>query len=298
MAPYWANRSCDAFTEKESRCEKGTYIQYAVRVATTADVVKTIAFAKKQNLRLVVRNTGHDYLGKSTGAGGLGLWMHHLQGLSILDYQSNYYSGKAIKVAAGMLSVDVSAEAHNHGLSVVSGNCPTVGLVGGFTQGGGLGPLTSRYGLGADQMLEWEVVTLDGRILRATPDSNTDLYWALSGGGGGTFGIAVSAIVKAYPEERTASANLTFLSADVSLDAFYEAVEVFHSIIPTLSKAGGVAIYVVQSTAFALIPAILPKSSKKHLDTLLKPILVKLQSLNITYSTQIVLNLYRSADQP
>jgi FAD/FMN-containing dehydrogenase len=173
-----------------------------------------------------------------------------------------------------------------------------VGLVGGFTQGGGLGPLTSRYGLGADQMLEWEVVTLDGRILRATPDSNTDLYWALSGGGGGTFGIAVSAIVKAYPEERTASANLTFLSADVSLDAFYEAVEVFHSIIPTLSKAGGVAIYVVQSTAFALIPAILPKSSKKHLDTLLKPILVKLQSLNITYSTQIVLNLYRSADQP
>jgi FAD/FMN-containing dehydrogenase len=296
MAPFWANRSCDAFSAKEEPCVKGSYTQYAVRVESTADVVKTIAFAKEQNLRLVVRNTGHDYLGKSTGAGGLGLWMHHMQGVSILDYQSNYYNGKAAKVAAGMLSVDVSAEAHRRGYSVVGGNCPTVGLAGGYTQGGGVGPLTSRYGFGADQVLEWEVVTLDGKILRATPDSNNDLYWALSGGGGGTFGVVVSVVVKAYPKERTASANLTFGSANVPPDAFYEAVEVFHGVVPTLSEAGGVAIYVIQSTAFALIPAMLPGSSKKQLDDILKPVLDKLQHLNITYGTRLMLNSHRSAN--
>ena len=89
--------------------------------------------------------------------------------------------------------------------------------------------------------------------------------------------------VKAYPEERTASANLTFVSAGVSQDVFYEAVEAFQRCLPGLSEAGGVAIYVVQSTVFALSPAMLPGSSKEHLDVMLEPALTKLQALNISY---------------
>lgn len=296
MAPYWANRSCDVFSAREERCVKGTYVQYAVKVATPEDVVQTIEFAKKKNIRLVVRNTGHDYLGKSTGAGGLGLWMHHLQGFAALDYQSNYYTGKAVKIAAGMTSVDVSTQAHANGLSVVGGNCPTVALAGGYTQGGGLGFLTSRYGLGADQVLEWEVVTLAGKTLKAKPTANSDLYWALSGGGGGTFGVVLSLTVKAYPEEHTAAAQLSFVSTSVSQDAFYEAVEAVNNAMPALSEAGGVAIYVVQSIGFSLLPAMLPNSSQAHLDALLKPALAKLQSLNITYGSCLTSNARSSAD--
>jgi len=283
MAPFWANRSCDAFNSQEDRCIKGTYLQYAVKVETTADVVSTIKFATKRNIRLVIRNTGHDYLGKSTGAGALGLWMHHLKSFDVLPYRSKWHKGKAIKLGAGMLSVDATAEAHKHGLVIVGGNCPSVGLAGGYTQGGGIGPLTSRYGFGADQVLEWEVVTVDGKVVRASRDKNSDLYWALSGGGGGTYGIVVSMTVKAYPEERAAAASLTFSALNTTQDRFYEAVEAFHSVLPALSAAGGVSIYVVQSIGFGMTPAMLPGGTKEQLDKIFCDVRTKLQALNISY---------------
>lgn len=63
----------------------------------------------------------------------------------------------------------------------------------------GHGPLTSKYGLGVDQVLEYKVVTADGNLMVANNITNTDLFWALRGGGGGTFGVIVEATVKAYP---------------------------------------------------------------------------------------------------
>ena len=288
MAPFWANQSCDVFSGRDDQCVKGTYIQYAVRVEEVSDVVKTIAFAKSKNIRLVVRNTGHDYLGKSTGSGALGLWMHHLKGFEVSDYKSKHYTGKAVTLGAGMLSQDATSKAHDLGLVIVGGNCPSVGLAGGYTQGGGIGPLTSRYGFGADQVLSWKVVTVDGKIREATPDKNSDLYWALSGGGGGTFGVVVSMTVKAHPEQRTASANLTFGSGDVTQDQFYRAVGEFHNTLPLLSAAGGVAIYVVQTLGFAMTPAMLPGATQDQLDLLFQPFLEKLQTMNISYGRRFV----------
>ncbi|KAF1831498.1 FAD binding domain protein [Decorospora gaudefroyi] len=286
MAPFWANRSCDPFAAPATPCKTGTYVAYAVRVESVSDITATLAFVRAKNIRLVIRNTGHDYLGKSTGKAALALWMHHLRGFDVLDaYTSQAYTGKAVKIAAGMMSDEVSARAHAHGLTVVGGNCASIGLAGGYTQGGGLGLLTSRYGFGADQVLEWEVVRVDGgELVKATPRVNPDLYWALSGGGGGTFGIVVSMTVKAYPEERSAAANLSFSSSGVALDVFYGAVAAFQNCLPALSEAGGVAIYVVQGTVFALSPAMLPGGSKESLDALIEPALVKLRSLNMSYA--------------
>jgi FAD/FMN-containing dehydrogenase len=300
MAPFWANRSCDVFGNRDDQCVKGTYIQYAVRVEEVSDVVKTMAFAKSKNIRLVIRNTGHDYLGKSTGAGALGLWMHHLKGFEVSDYKSKQYTGKAVTLGAGMMSQDATAKAHDQGLTIVGGNCPSVGLAGGYTQGGGIGPLTSRYGFGADQVLSWKVVTVDGKILDATPEKNSDLYWALSGGGGGTYGVVVSMTVKAHPEQRTASANLTFGSSGVTEDQFYGAIGDFHEILPKLSSSGGVAIYIIQSTGFSLIPAMLPGATQKELDLFFQPFLKKLQGMNITYSKYVFhpIDLYTNRHQP
>ena len=81
--------------------------------------------------------------------------------------------------------------------------------------------------MAADQALEWEVVTAIGEHLVATPSQNADLYWALSGGGGGTYGVVSSLTVKAHPDLNTSAGNLTFTSSGISQDSFWSVVETF-----------------------------------------------------------------------
>ncbi|RYP82598.1 hypothetical protein DL769_001592 [Monosporascus sp. CRB-8-3] len=214
MAPFYANMSCDPYTPPEAQCIIGTYVPYAVNATSAKDYQLTLAFARKNNVRLVIRNTGHDYLSKSTGAGALALWTHHLQDISIFDYSTSLYEGKAMKMGAGVLNFQAQAAAHDQGLLVVGGVAPTVGTPGGYTQGGGHGVLSSSYGLGADQVLEWEVITAEGQRLVATPTENSDLYWALSGGGGGTYGAVLSMTVKTYPDGIVAAARLNYAIDD------------------------------------------------------------------------------------
>ena len=159
MAAFFANMSCDPFTPREAPCVLGSYVPYAVKASGVADYRATIAFATKHNIRLVIRNTGHDYMGKSTGAGALALWTHHLKDRHILNYESPFYTGKAMKIGAGVQAAEAQAAANAQGFVVVEGDCPTVGIAGGYTQGGGTSPLGSKFGLAADQVLEWEVVT-------------------------------------------------------------------------------------------------------------------------------------------
>lgn len=87
MAPWFANQSCDPFLPETSQCVIGAYVQYAVAAVTASDYQATIKFAKQHNIRLVIRNTGHDWLGKSTGAGAIAIWTHHLKDIQILDYE-------------------------------------------------------------------------------------------------------------------------------------------------------------------------------------------------------------------
>ncbi|KAG9660707.1 FAD/FMN-containing isoamyl alcohol oxidase MreA, partial [Aureobasidium melanogenum] len=83
MAPFFANQSCDPFQPRSAQCVIGTYVQYAINVSCASDVINALNFAIDHNIRLVVRNTGHDYNGKSTGAGALGLWMGNLKDTEI-----------------------------------------------------------------------------------------------------------------------------------------------------------------------------------------------------------------------
>lgn len=78
-----------------------------------------------------------------------------------------------MKMGAGVQAIDAYKAAHLEGLVLVGANCPTVGLAGGYTQGGGHSLLSSNFGLAADQTLEWDVVT-------ASPSYNSDMYWALA----------------------------------------------------------------------------------------------------------------------
>jgi FAD/FMN-containing dehydrogenase len=138
-------------------------------------------------------------MGKSTGANALSIWTHFLQETQwIEDFDSPTYRGVAVKAEAGVTAEILYEQADARGYAVVGGECPvscktvhvprhsdlgqTVGMAGGYTQGGGHSMLGSMYGLAADQTLSFEVITTEGEFLTASPTENHDLYWALSGG--------------------------------------------------------------------------------------------------------------------
>jgi len=116
----------------------------------------------------------------------------------------------------------------------------TIGAFGGYTQGGGHSPLSSLHGLGADQVLAIEIVTPDGTFLSANADENSDLFWAIRGGGGGTFGVVTSMVVKAYPDlgATTATFSIDAGSMDLTNDTFWAAFDAFFSHFPRFVKAG------------------------------------------------------------
>ncbi|KAK9847752.1 hypothetical protein MYU51_018253 [Penicillium brevicompactum] len=288
MAAAVANESCDPFTAVSSPCRLGNMVSYAVNVSTPAEIAQTMTYAADKNIRLVIRNTGHDYMGKSTGAGALSIWTHHLKEITINhNYTSPHYTGPAVTVGAGVQGGEVYAALQKQNLVMVGGECATVGPAGGYTQGGGHSALSSRYGLGADQALEWEVIDGQGRLLRASKTENSDLYWALSGGGGGTYGVVTSLTVKAFPDFPVAGVVLEFESDPDNLDPFYDAVEFYHSLVPTLTAAGGMAIANVMSSSFLLTPLTLPDTTVERALELVTPFTDKLDQLNISYAMNL-----------
>ena len=284
MAPFFANQSCDPFLPRSARCIIGAYVSYAVNVTGPEDVSKTLSFATKRNIRFIVRNTGHDYNGKSTGAGALAVWMRHLKDINFLDYQSPNYTGKAIKVGADVQMFEAYDAANAQGLSVVGGECQTVGYAGGYVQGGGHSSLASKYGLAADQVLEWEVIDGMGRLLHASISENSDIFWALSGGGGGTFGIVTAMISKAHLDIPVSSANLTFSNFGLSQDQFYNTIATFHQSLPSIVDNGITGVWFFTNSSFELTPLTAPNISVSQLRQLMSPLINELNRLNATYS--------------
>lgn len=100
------------------------------------------------------------------------------------SYSIGEYQGMAARVGAGLESWELFSYMAQHNMTVVVAAGYTVGAYGGWFQGGGHSAMASTYGMGADQVLSLEVVTADGRLVTADPNQNTDLFFALRGGGG------------------------------------------------------------------------------------------------------------------
>ena len=189
-----------------------------------------------------------------------------------------------MKMGAGVQAFEAYAAADQHGLAVVGGECPTVGLAGGYTQGGGHSALSSMYGLAADQTLEWEVFTGDGQLIKASRTENTDMYWALSGGGGGTYGVVWTMTSKAHKDIPLVGFNLTFTSAGVSKDAYYKAIEQYHALIPDVTRAGGSSVHYFSNSSFAIGPITFPgELATNDVQNLLQPLTDYLKSAGIKY---------------
>ncbi|KAL8735469.1 MAG: hypothetical protein Q9181_002812 [Wetmoreana brouardii] len=226
-------------------------------------------------------------MSRSTGKGALSIWTHYLKAIDFLSYRSPSYNGPAVKLGAGVQAWEAYEAADSRNLRILGSTCPTVGLAGAFTQGGGHADLSSTYGLAADQVLEWEVVAATGDHLAASPAKNSNLFWALSGGGGGTYGVVVSMTIKAFPDGPIGAANLSFAAQNISELAYWDAVTVFHSGLSKWVDKGGSAAYIITNESFNLQTATFPGISKTGVTALVQPLLNELQSLGIHYSVNI-----------
>jgi FAD/FMN-containing dehydrogenase len=166
---------------------------YVVAADRSADVAAAIDFARRHNVRLAVKGGGHSYLGTSNAPGSLLIWTRPMNGITVHDAFTPQGSGAtpvpAVSVGAGCIWLDVyQAVTIRSGRYVQGGGCTSVG-VAGLVQGGGFGSFSKRYGLAAASLLEAEVVTADGKTRIVNAVQEPDLFWALKGGGGGTFGV-------------------------------------------------------------------------------------------------------------
>ncbi|KAF7948119.1 uncharacterized protein EAE97_003530 [Botrytis byssoidea] len=181
-----------------SICTLGNLASYALSSSSASDIITGLKFSREKNIRLTSKTTDHDFLGRSTGAGSLAPWMHNLNDINFLNYSSALYTEPAVHIGAGVQYTDES------------------GLAGGFTQGGGYGPLMGTCGVAADQVPEWEVVTATGQHLIVLPTHDTDLYWALSGGRGGNFAVVLSVKVWVYDDGPVAGTAFSFRNGNTT----------------------------------------------------------------------------------
>lgn len=173
-----------------------------VHCAGPSDVVRSLDFAQKRNLPVAVHGGGHSRLGFGMCDGGLVI---DLSAMKRVEVDTARHVARA---EAGALVRDLDQATQRFGLVTTSGGCPTVGIVG-LTLGGGEGRLDTKYGLACDNLLSAQVVTVDGRLLEASHNSNPDLFWAIRGGGG-NFGVVTTLEYRLHPVGNVLAGELAY----------------------------------------------------------------------------------------
>lgn len=177
-----------------------------VRCAGVEDVVQAVAFGRQHDLLTSVRAGGHNIAGKAVCGGGLMIDLAAMRGIEVDPV------ARLARVEGGALLGDLDQAAQAYGLATTAGVVTHTG-VAGLTLGGGVGRLARKHGLACDNLLAAELVTADGRIVRATAEENTELLWALRGGGG-AFGVVTALEVALHPLPEQVWAGLALFAVD------------------------------------------------------------------------------------
>ena len=175
---------------------------YAVAAAGSRDVAASVDFARRHRLRLAVKGGGHSYQGTSNAPDSLLLWTRRMNTVALhpafVPTGTALPPQPAVSLGAGAMWIDAyDAVTTQGGRYVQGGGCTTVG-VAGLVQSGGFGSFSKRWGTAAGNLLEAEIVTADGRIRIANAANHPDLFWAIKGGGGGSFGIVTRLTLRTF----------------------------------------------------------------------------------------------------
>jgi FAD/FMN-containing dehydrogenase len=189
---------------------------YAVAARNTNDIVAAVNFARRNNVRLVVKGGAHSYQGTSNAPDSLLVWTRKMNDVTLKDAfvgvgcEGHALPVRAVTVGAGAIWAHVYGAVTTHaGGYVQGGGCMTVG-VAGLVQSGGFGSFSKAYGLAAGSLLEAEVVTADGVVRMANACMNPDLFWGLKGGGGGSLGVVTRLTLRVHDlPESFGAVNMT-----------------------------------------------------------------------------------------
>ncbi|KAJ7605971.1 hypothetical protein DFH06DRAFT_1384643 [Mycena polygramma] len=198
------------------QCQQGSVPGYFIDVRKASDVTAAFAYAEETGVILVIKSTGHDYKGRSSAPNSLALWMHNLKDMV---NQPDFLPEGCSASAAGVQWAEAYEFADAHNITLVGGSDRSVGVVGGWTQGGGHSVLSNTMGLGVDRVLQYKVVTPDGESRVANTCQNQDLFFALRGGGGGTFGVVLEATLLASPPVTLQAVIVSWTDPNTTLTA-------------------------------------------------------------------------------
>jgi len=268
-----------------------------MNVSTVAHIQIALNIARNTNIRVVIKNTGHDFLGKSVGAGALSIWTHHLKNIEFIEhYKSDSgYQGSVFKVAAGVTVRELYQEAEKHKVTVTGGICESVGFAGGYVAGGGHTPMSGYYGMAADNIEALGVVTAAGRFIIASSTSHPDLFWALRGGGGSTFGVVTSVIVRAHPKMPIVTSTFTYSTgANITKEVFWQGTRKWWEMFPTLADAHTYSYFWIwaepdDQLTFQMMPFWAPGHTIESSNALLEPWFTHLRGLGIQVTPKTTL---------
>lgn len=182
-----------------------TALSPAIRLLCKSEtaVAEAIAWARAHQVPFAVRGGGHSYEGLSNSR-GLVIDMRLMNAITLDPAR------RTVTVGAGAALGEVYKKLAAHGLAIPAGSCPTVG-VAGHTLGGGYGLLARNFGLACDNLLSVELIDANGQLLRASAAENSDLFWALRGGGTGSFGVVTKFEFQAHPVRNVSIFGLKWL---------------------------------------------------------------------------------------
>src|SRR5262252_3093275 len=177
---------------------------YAVAARNPSHDAAAVNFARNHNLRLVVKGAGHSYLGTSNAPDSLLVWTRAMNKVTLHDdfvgqgCRGRFAPVSAVTAESGAVWIDLyNAVTAQAGRYVQGGGCADVG-VAGLVQSGGFGSFSKGFGSAAASLLEAEVVTADGAIRLANACTNPDLFWAIKGGGGGSWGVVTKVTLRTH----------------------------------------------------------------------------------------------------
>ncbi|KAF2471938.1 FAD-binding domain-containing protein [Lindgomyces ingoldianus] len=288
--PFYTNNTCLPTTNPSDPCTQGFYGEYVI-IATKKEHIKIgVDFARDHNLRLIIRNTGHDFMGRSTGYGSLIINTHSFKDATFIKKYTGPgdWTGSAATVGVGVQGRELyrQAFAQDPKVVIVGGECPTVGWAGGYVQGGGHGPLSTIYGMGADNVLSFDAITAKGEYVTANAEKNPDLFWALKGGGPSTFAVLTSVTVKTFPEVPVAGTILNINSTHTNdTKVFDEGFRIFHNLSNHYVENGMFVYFELQSGRLHIQPFVGPRLNAKQVKEVLKPLFTQLDAKKIPYDT-------------